>query len=131
LEKDHHIDALCVATLIDGEVVEPDMSNFFEVSFLPRQTRKLYYSCPQKGEGRVRYQVNDELDGFRKGDVVLVRGKWGKRVWSIYSNGSLAFPRVKGEPTTSVPRYCRLLERAKTMIFETPRKAKNVKEMGT
>ncbi len=121
LEKDHHIDALCVVTLGDGEVIEPDLDNFYEVRFLPRQTRKQYHSCPQQGKGRVRYQVNEELGGFRKGDLVLVRGKWEKRVWSIYSTGSVAFPRVKGEPTSSVPKHCRLLERAKTVMFEIAR----------
>jgi hypothetical protein len=59
------------------------------------------------------------LGGFRKGDVVLVKGKWEKRIWSIYSTGALAFPRVKGEPLQSVPKNCRLLEKAKTVLFET------------
>ena len=125
LKKDHHVDALCVATLDTGEVIQPDTANFYNVSFLPRQTRQQYHGLPQKAKGRVRYQVNDELSGFRKGDIVLVRGKWEKRVWSIYSGGYLAFPRVKGEPTSSVPSRCQLLEKAKTMYFETPRETTN------
>lgn len=120
LEKDHYIDALCLATIGDGEIIQPDVTNYFNVNFLPRQTRKQYHSCPQKRKGRVRYQVNEELGGFRKGDIVLVKGKWEKRIWSIYSNGSLAFPRAKGEPTTSVPRHCQLLEKAKTVMFCKP-----------
>lgn len=123
LEKDHYIDALCLATIEDGEVVEPSTDNYFDVNFLPHQTRKQYHSCPQKRKGRVKYQVNKELRGFQKGDVVLVKGKWEKRIWSIYSNGSLAFPRVKGEPVSSVPKYCQLLEKSKTVYFERQRKA--------
>ena len=118
LEKDHHIDALCLATIGDGKIVNPDTSNLFNVNFLPRQTRKRYYSCSQKGKGRVKYQVNEELGGFRKGDIVLVREKWKKRIKSIYSAGYLAFPRIKGEPYSSTPKQCRLLEKAKTMMFD-------------
>jgi hypothetical protein len=128
LKKDHYVDALCVATLNDGEVIDLDTRNFFEVSFLPRQTRQQYHSCPQKGKGRVRYQVNGELGGFRKGDVVLVRGRWEKRIWSIYSTGYLAFPRVKGEPVASIPKRCRLLEKAKTVYFEQHNSVQSVKE---
>ena len=94
LEKDHWVDALCLATMGDGESVETDKSNYFDVGFRASQTRRQYKSQPQKGKGRVRFQVNKDLCGFRKGDIVLVKGKWEKRVWSIYSNGSLAFPRV-------------------------------------
>ena len=117
LEKDHYIDALCLAMIGDGEVIEPNTDNYFEVSFLPHQTRKQYHSCLQKGKGRVRYQVNEELGGFRKGDIVLVKEKWEKRVNSIYSNSLLAFPRVKGEPASSAPKHCQLLEKAKTIMF--------------
>ena len=129
LAKDHYIDALCVATLDSGEIVAPDRGNFYKVSFLARQTRQQYHSCPQKGKGRVRYQINEELSGFRKGDVVLVRGQWEKRIWSIYSTGYLAFPRVKGEPAASTPKRCRLLEKAKTVYFEQHNSAQKVKEL--
>lgn len=117
LNKDHYIDALCLATLGDEETIEPNTDNYFDVSFLPSQTRKQYHSCPQKKKGRVKYQVNKELEGFRKGNVVLVKEKYEKRINSIYSNGVLAFPRVKGEPSSSTPKHCRLLEKAKTVMF--------------
>ena len=117
LEKDHYIDALCLATIGDGEIIEPITDNYFDVSFLPHQTRKQYHSCPQKGKGRVKYQVNKELGGFKKGEIVLVKEKWEKRINSIYSNGVLAFPRAKGEPSSSTPKHCRLLEKAKTVMF--------------
>jgi hypothetical protein len=68
--------------------------------------------------GLMDEEINDSLDGDLLCDLVLVRGKWEKRVWSIYSTGSLAFPRIKGEPTSSVPKHCRLLKRAKTVMFE-------------
>ena len=118
LDKDHWVDALCLATMGDGEVVLSDKCNYFDVSFRSRQNRKQFYDCPKKGRGRVRYQVNEELGGFRKGDMVLVKGKWEKRVLSIYSTGLLSFQRVVGEPFTSVPRHCQLLEKAKTCMFQ-------------
>lgn len=118
LEKEHDVDAMCIALLSTGEVVEHNRANHYEISFLPRQTRKIFWSQPQKGKGRVRYQVNEELAGFRKGDVVLVKGKFEKRICSIYSSGYLAFPRIKGEPTAAKPKDCRLLEKAKTIIWQ-------------
>ena len=48
------------------------------------------------------YQVSAELGGFRKGDLVRVKDKWVKQVNSIYSVGSLAFVRVKGEPSSAL-----------------------------
>ena len=129
LEKAHHLDALCVATLLDSEVIQPNEDNFHAVTFRASQNRKQYYSQSQKGKGRVRYQVNEELRGFRKGDLVLVRGKWIKRIFSIYSSGRLAFPRVKGEPGSAAPKNCKLIERAKTIMFwpEKPGKTENKK----
>ena len=75
-------------------------------------------TCHVKDKGRVRYQVNAELDGFRKGDIVRVKGKWVKQIHSIYSNGYLAFARVKGEPNSAKPSDCQLLERGVTVIWE-------------
>ena len=62
--------------------------------------------------------MNDELEGFRKGDIVRVKGKHVKRINSIYSDGYLAFPRVKGEPFKARPKNCQLLERGRTVIWE-------------
>lgn len=67
----------------------------------------------------MRYQVNDELQSFRKGDLVLVKGRYVKLINSIYSNGYLAFPRVKGEPKAARPHECRILERERTILWET------------
>jgi hypothetical protein len=72
----------------------------------------------RKGQGRVKYQVNDELGGFCKGDMVRVKGKYIKQINSIYSNGYLAFKRVKGEPNQARPKDCQLLERARTILWE-------------
>jgi len=106
--------------------------NFYTIKFRPRQTRRCYYDLPQKGKGRVPYQVYDlpqkgkgrvpyqvnaELDGFRKGDVVRVKGKWIKQINSIYSNGRLAFARIKGEPNSAKPLDCQLLRRGLTIIW--------------
>ena len=118
LPKSHDVDALCVATLETGEVIPHHRENFYTVTFRPKQTRRQYHDLPRKGKGRVRYQVNDELDGFGKGDVVRVKGKWVKQIHSIYSNGYLAFARVKGEPSVAKPKDCQLLMRNKTVIWE-------------
>nr|MBC8229547.1 hypothetical protein [bacterium] len=68
--------------------------------------------------GRVRYQVNAQLSGFRKGDIVKVKGKWIKQINSIYSNGYLAFARVKGEPSCAKPKDLKLLQRGQTIVWE-------------
>src|SRR5207248_24093 len=76
LPKTHILDALCIATYHMGERVPEPETNLYTISFRPRQTRKQYHSLPQKGKGRVRYQVYEALEGFKKGDIVLVKGKW-------------------------------------------------------
>jgi hypothetical protein len=123
LEKSHTTDALCVATLGSGEMVVPDCPNTYTITFRPRQTRRQFHDLPRKGVGRVRYQVNEELAGFRKGDIVRVKGRWVKQVNSIYSStaktpGRLAFARVKGEPASALPKDCLLLERGRTVRWE-------------
>jgi RRXRR protein/HNH endonuclease len=119
LPKTHIIDALCIATFRAGEVVAPPESNVYRIGFRPRQTRKRYHSLPRQSKGRVQYQVNSELQGFQKGDLVLVKGKYVKLINSIYSDGYLAFPRVKGEPPKALPRDCRILEREGTILWES------------
>jgi len=128
LPKRHDVDALCVATLdvglsptitkTTGEVIDVNRENFYIIKFRLRQTCRQYHDLPKKGIGRVRYQVNAELDGFRKGDVVHVKGKWVKQINSIYSNGYLAFARVDGEPNCAKPKDCQLLQRGQTMVWE-------------
>ncbi len=118
LPKSHEIDALCVATCQTGEVILHHRENFYTIQFRPRQTRRQYHDLPRQGKGRVRYQVNAQLARFRKGDVVRVKGKWVKQIHSIYSNGYLAFARVKGEPNAAKPKDCQLLVRGQTVIWE-------------
>jgi hypothetical protein len=117
VEKAHDGDALCIATLQTGDVVPFSRNCFWSVTFRPRRTRRQYHSLPVKGKGRVRYQVNAELDGFRKGDLVLVKGTWLKQVNSIYSTGRLAFRRIAGEPSSARTRDCRLLEKQRTIVW--------------
>ncbi len=131
LPKNHSIDALCVATLKadsdvlssieTGEVIKENYENFYRIQFRPKQTRRQYYDLPRKEMGRVRYQVNSELSGFRKGDIVRVKGKWVKQINSIYSNGYLAFARVLGEPNSAKPKDCQLLKRGQTVICKKQR----------
>ena len=123
LAKAHTSDALCIATIGSGEVIGLACANSYRISFRPRQTRRRYHDLPRKGIGRVRYQVNAELAGFRKGDIVRVKGRWVKQVNSIYSStatkpGRLAFARVKGEPPSALARDCLLLERGRTVRWE-------------
>ena len=107
-----------LATLVTGEAVPVPQTNVYRIGFRPRQTRRHYYDLPRKGQGRVRYQVNEKLAGFRKGDIVRVKGRYVKQINSIYSDGYLAFPRVKGEPSKAQPKDCQLLERGRTILWE-------------
>jgi RRXRR protein/HNH endonuclease len=118
LPKTHDADALCIASYQTGTVVPSSREHFYQITFRPRRTRRKYYDLPRKGQGRLRYQVNEGLEGFRKGDVVRVKHQWVKQINSIYSNGYLAFKRVKGEPFQAKPKDCQLLERARTMLWE-------------
>jgi hypothetical protein len=117
LTKSHTTDALCVATLGSGEVVASDCPNSYRIAFRARQTRRRFHDLPRKGRGRVHYQVNSELEGLRKGDIVRIKGRWVKQINSIYSNGYVAFKRVPGEPASARPRDCRLLERGRTVVW--------------
>jgi len=118
LPKTHDADALCIATWPTGEIVPYHREHFFTVTFRPRRTRRQYHDLPRKGQGRVRYQVNEELQGLRKGDIVRVKGKYIKQINSIYSNGYVAFKRVKGEPFRAGPQDCQLLERGRTVVWK-------------
>jgi 5-methylcytosine-specific restriction endonuclease McrA len=118
LPKEHDADSLCLATYETGEAVPYQRECFYRVSFRPRRTRRQFHDVPRKGKGRVKYQVNEECKGFRKGDVVRVKGQYVKQINSIYSNGRLAFKRVKGEPPSALPKDCHLLERGRTMFWE-------------
>ena len=121
LPKEHDIDALCVATVSTGEVIPHHRENFYIIKFRPRQTRRQFHDLPRKGVGRVRYQVNTQSFGFRKGDIVRVKGKWVKQINSIYSNERLAFARVSGEPSAAKPKDCQLLQRGQTVICKKQR----------
>lgn len=118
LPKAHDVDALCIATYETGEVVPCQRDRCYRLAFRPRRTRRQYHDLPRKGQGRVRYQVNEELAGLRKGDVVRVKGRYIKQINSIYSNGYVAFPRVKGEPCVARPKDCVLLERGTTIHWQ-------------
>jgi hypothetical protein len=118
LPKEHDADALCVATYHSSEAIPYHRERFYRISFRPRRTRRRYYDLPRKGVGRVKYQVHEELAGFRKGDVVRVKGRYIKQINSIYSTGYLAFKRITGEPASARPKDCQLLERACTLLWE-------------
>lgn len=118
LPKTHLVDALCVATLRTGEVVPAPHENVYLIGFRPRQTRRRYHSLPRKGQGRVRYQIYEELEGFHKGDIVRVKGRWIKQINALYGDGRLAFKRVKGEPPSARPKDCQLLERCRTIVWQ-------------
>jgi len=136
LPKEHFIDAIVIAGLQNIKEVP---KHYFSVSFLPRQQRKLFFTLPKKGKGRVVYEVNDFVatdgkkvilgkkqfgkttvkDGFtvfHKGDLVKVKG-FVKEINSIYSDGTLAFARIKGEPNSSSPKKVKLLRKRQTIKY--------------
>jgi len=119
LPKDHDSDALAIATLGTGEFISFHRDNFYPINFRAVQTRRRYHDLPASGRGRVKYQINESSGGFKKGDIVLVKDKYVKQVNSIYSTGALAFKRVKGEPSNSMPKNCRLLERQSSIVFSS------------
>jgi hypothetical protein len=119
LPKDHDSDALAIATLGTGELISFHRENFYKINFRPVQTRRRYHDLPASGRGRVKYHLNESSGGFRKGDIVLVKDRYVKQVNSIYSTGALAFKRVKGEPSNSMPKNCRLLERQSSIVFSS------------
>jgi hypothetical protein len=118
LPKTHDADALCIATLHLGARVPYHLENFYTVGFHPRQTRRQYHDLPRKGQGRIRYQMYKESEGFCKGDIVRVKGTWIKQIKSIYADGRLAFKRAKGEPPSARPQDCQLLERRCTTVWD-------------
>ena len=119
LPKTHAVDAFIIA----GGTNTYNQNNFYIITFRPEQTRKLYFDLPRKGKGRMRYQVNKELLGFKKGDIIKVRTNNGKiyykQINSIESDGRLAFRRVKGHPRNACPKKCKLLEKQRTIMFST------------
>ena len=117
LEKTHAVDAFCILIMKIGLDMKYNEDNNYKINYRSRQTRKVYHDLPQKGKGRTKYQVNEELGGFRKGDIVKVKGKWRKQVNSIYSSGRLAFKRISGEPGDARPKDCRLLLKTRTIIW--------------
>ncbi|MEN8217418.1 MAG: RNA-guided endonuclease IscB [Pseudomonadota bacterium] len=119
LSKDHDSDALAIATLGTGEIIKYHRENFYNINFRPVQIRRRYLDLPKKGRDRVKYQINKNSGEFEKGDIVLVKNRYVKQVHSIYSTGSLAFKRVKGEPGSSSPKNCRLLERNSSIVFSS------------
>ncbi|HYU73238.1 MAG TPA: RRXRR domain-containing protein, partial [Ktedonobacteraceae bacterium] len=64
------------------------------------------YQCQQCAKKGIRLQAHH----------VIFRKHGGKD--TLYSNGYLAFKRVKGEPFQARPRDCQLLERARTVLWE-------------
>jgi len=119
LPKDHDADALAVALYRTGEVIPFHKDHFYNINFRATQTRRQYHVQPKKGKGRVKYQVNQRVGKFSKGDIVLVKEKFLKQINSIYSNGRLAFRRIPGEPFSSTPSNCRLLERQSSLVFSS------------
>ncbi len=104
LPKTHLVDALCVATLSTEEAVPEPRENIYMVGFRPRQVRRQYHSLPRKGHGRVRYQVHEELEGFRKGDIVRVKGRWVKQINALYSDWATGLQTSQGRALNSVPQ---------------------------
>ena len=47
--KEHWIDALCVANLETGEVIQPRKENHYEIFFRAKQTRRIFDTQPKSG----------------------------------------------------------------------------------
>ena len=51
--KEHWIDALCIANLETGELIQPDKENHYSIWFRAKQTRRIFNTQPSKG-GEIR-----------------------------------------------------------------------------
>jgi len=107
---------MCIIVIGFDKQTKFNRDNYYEINFRPKQTRRQYFDLPKKRKGRVKYQVNLELEGFRKGDIVFFNGK-ERQINSIHSIGRLAFAKDNGKQISCKPSKCKLLEKQKTIIF--------------
>ena len=96
--KEHWIDALCIANLKTGELIQPDKENHYEIWFRAKQTRRIFNTQPSKGGEIKQWQkykglasngtdciLRDKRDRnfvlpdgytfYRKGDVIDIVGE--------------------------------------------------------
>ena len=71
LPKEHWIDAICIANLKTGELIQPDKDNHYEIWFRAKQTRRIFNTQPSKGGTIKQWQKYKGLASNGK-DCILV-----------------------------------------------------------
>ena len=69
--KEHWIDALCIANLETGELIQPDKDNHYSIWFRAKQTRRIFNTQPSKGGAIKQWQKYKGLASNRK-ECILV-----------------------------------------------------------
>lgn len=78
------------------------------------------YTCQQCGKRKGRLEAHHIVfreNGGKDTLTNLLTLCEACQINSIYSEGRLAFKRVKGEPANAHPKDCQLLERERTMLW--------------
>jgi len=142
--KEHWIDALCIANLETGELIQPEKENHYEIWFRAKQARRIFNTQPSKGGLIKQWQKykglasNDENcilvdkrdkhfalpDGYilyKKGDVISING-YKTEIASINGKGKGFYywiyqPDGNRKYASISHKKVRLVEYAKTINY--------------
>ncbi|SDG92073.1 HNH endonuclease [Fervidobacterium changbaicum] len=119
LEKSHRDDAFVIA----GGNIQERANEWYFGKLLRRQNRSLHKANPIKG-GKRPLNTIKQVKGFRRFDRVECEGKIGI-VSGLRSSGYFSISSLNGEKISDSVKYTklRLLERAKTLMFERRERA--------
>lgn len=122
LPKDHYIDACIIA----DKYLKEAPKEFYRVRIIPRGTyRRMQDSQPIKGQIFRPNEVNKEMNGFRKYDLVRAllpkgRGIEYGYITALFSNGALKIGNLEGIPFIKGISWkrCKKLSDRRTVICE-------------
>ena len=113
LEKDHHIDAFCIA----GNLNAIRSDTVYDIRKVRSHNRKTHKAKPRKGGKRPRHQALRSVKGFKLSDSVIYNGKEGSVV-ARKSDGRLNIRYRDGSVDKYIPmKKVRLLEHLTTRIY--------------
>lgn len=113
LDKDHHIDAFCIA----GNLKAVRTDTIYDIRKVRSHNRKIHKANPRKGGKRPRHQAPRSVRGFKLSDRVVYNGKEGA-VTARKSDGRLNIRYNDGSVDKYIPmKKVRLLEHLTTRIY--------------